>query len=92
MGNFLRLVYIHRSTARLADEDQKTWTFLQTEGGCHIIKPSREDAQDNDIFISLTGALYVVLNSGKDKGKVLKKHIPKDIAPSGFNIRIEEIQ
>ena len=92
MGKFLGLVYIHRSTARLADEDQKTRTFLQTKGGCHIIKPSREDSQDHDIFISLTGALYVVVNSRKDKGKVLKKHILKDIAPRGFNTRIEEIQ
>ena len=92
MGKFLGLVYIHRSTAGLADEDQKTRTFLQTEGGCDIIKPSREDAQDHDIFISVTGALYVVVNSRKNKGKVLKKHILKDIAPCGFNTRIEEIQ
>ena len=52
----------------------------------------REDAQDHDIFVSLTGALYVVVTSQKDKGKVLKKHILKDIAPSGFDARIEEIQ
>ena len=52
----------------------------------------RKDAQDHDIFVSLTGALYVVVTSQKDKGKVLKKHILKDIAPSGFDARIEEIQ
>ena len=52
----------------------------------------REDAQYHDIFIPLTGALYVVVNSRKDKGKVLKKHILKDIAPRGFDARIEEIQ
>ena len=45
--------------------------------------PPREDAQDHDIFISLTGALYVIVNSRKDKGKALKKHILKDIAPRG---------
>ena len=39
--------------------------------------PSREDAQDHDIFISLTGALYVTINSRKEKGKALKKHILK---------------
>ena len=54
--------------------------------------PSRKDAQDHDIFISLTGALYVTVNSWKDKGKALKKHILKDIVSSGFDARIEEIQ
>ena len=51
-----------------------------------------EDAQDYDIFILLTGALYVIVSSRKDKGKVLKKHILKDIAPCEFDTRIEEIQ
>ena len=55
------------------------------------MKP-REDAQDHDIVISLTGALYIVVNSRKDKGNALKKHILKDIAPRGFDVRIEEIQ
>ena len=53
---FLGLVYMHRSTAKLADKGQKTRTFLKAEGGCHKVT-SREDAQDHDIFISLTGAL-----------------------------------
>ena len=52
----------------------------------------REDAQDHDIFISITGALYVTVNSRKDKGKALKKHILKDIVPRGFDARIEENQ
>ena len=54
--------------------------------------PPREYAQDHDIFISLTGALYVTVNSRKGKGKSLKKHILKDIVPRGFDARIEEIQ
>ena len=54
--------------------------------------PPREDAQDHDIFISLTGTIYVNVNSRKDKGKALKKHILKDIVPRGFDVRIEEIQ
>ena len=56
--------------------------------------PSRKDAQDHDIFILLTGALYVTenVNSWKDKVKVLKKHILKDIVPCAFDTRIEEIQ
>ena len=54
--------------------------------------PPREDAQDQDIFISLIGALYVTVNSWKDKGKALKKHILKEIVPRGLDARIEEIQ
>ena len=54
--------------------------------------PHREDAQDHNIFISLTGALFVTVNSRKDKGKALKKHILKDIVPCGFEAKIEEIQ
>ena len=92
VGKFLGIVNIHRSTAKLASEDQKTRAFLQAEEGCHLMTPRRKDAEDHDIFISLTGALYVIVNSRKDKGKTLKKHILKDIVPSGFDARIEEIQ
>ena len=54
--------------------------------------PPKEDAQGEDIFISLTGTLYVIVNSRKDKGKALKEHVLKDIVPCGFDARIEEIQ
>ena len=43
-------------------------------------------------FLSFFGVIYVIVNSKKDKGKVLKEHILKDIVPRGFDIRIEEIQ
>ena len=92
VGKLLGLVNIHRSTAKLPDKDHKTRTFLQAEGGCQIMTPTREDAQDHDIFISLPGVLYVSVNSRKDKGKALKKHILEDIVPHGFDARIEEIQ
>ena len=88
VGKFLGLVHIHRSTAKLVDEDQRTRAFLQAEGGCHVITP-REDVQDHDIFISLTGTPYVTLNYRKDNGKALKKHILKDIVPRGVDVRIE---
>ena len=65
---------------------------MRVEGGIHSIDAPREDAQDHDIFISLTGALYVTINSKKDKGKALKKHILKDIVLRGLNARIEEVQ
>ena len=43
-------------------------------------------------FLSFFGVIYVIVNSKKDKGKVLKEHILKDIVPRGFDIRIEEVQ
>ena len=73
VGKFFGLVDIHRSMTKLADEDQKTWALLQAEGGCHVMTPPREDAQDKDIFILLTCALYVVVNFRKDRGKVLRR-------------------
>ena len=91
VGKLLGLVHIHRSAARLADKDQKTRAFLKVEGGCHDATPPKEDAQDCDVFISLTGALYVVVNSQKDRSKALKKYILKDIVPRGFDAKIEEI-
>ena len=66
--------------------------FLQVEGGTHSMGPPREDAQDHDVFIWLTGALYITIKSRKDKGKALKKHILKEIVPREFDSRIEEIQ
>ena len=62
VGKFLGLVHIHISMSKLTDEDQKTWAVLQAGIGCHIMTLPREDAQDH-IFISLTGALYVNVNS-----------------------------
>ena len=52
----------------------------------------REDAQYHDISISLTGALYLTVNSWKHKIKAPKKHILKGIVLHGFDERIKEIQ
>ena len=78
--------------AKLVNEDQKTRDILQAERGVHIMNAPKEDPQDHDIFISLTGALYVVVNSRQGKGKTLKKHILNDIVGCGFDARIEKIQ
>ena len=43
-------------------------------------------------FLLLFGVMYATVNSKKDKGKVLKKLILKDIVRRGFDTRIEEIQ
>ena len=92
IGRYLWTARIITSTAKLSEEDIRSRAFLQTEGGVCSIGPTKENAQDYDIFISLTGALYITVNSRKGKGKALKKHILKDIVPRGFDARIEEIQ
>ena len=43
-------------------------------------------------FLLLFGVMYTTVNSKKDKGKVLKKLILKDIVRRGFDTRIEKIQ
>ena len=45
-----------------------------------------------DKFLSLICTLYVLGNSQKNKGKVLKKHILKYFKPRGFDARTAEIQ
>ena len=45
-----------------------------------------------DKFLSVFGVMYFIIKSQKDKGKVLKRHILKDIVPRGFDAKIEEIQ
>ena len=92
IGRYLGIARIITSTAKLSEEDIRSRAFLQAEGGIRSIGPPGEDAQDHDMFISLTGALYVAINSQKDKGKALKKHILKDIVPRGFDVKIEETQ
>ena len=92
IGRYLWTARIITSTAKLSEEDIISRAFLQAEGGVCSIGPIKENAQDYHIFISLTGALYITVNSRKGKGKALKKHILKDIVPRGFDARIEEIQ
>ena len=92
IGQYLGIARISTSTTKLAEEDIRSRTFLQSEEGIRSMDPPREDAQDHDIFILLTGTLYVLVNSRKDQGKAFKEHILKDIVPRGFDARIEEIQ
>ena len=94
MLQYLRRAHIITSTTKLSEEDIRSRVFLQAEAGIYSMDPSRKDVQDHDIFILLTGALYVTVNvnSRKDKVKALKKHILKDIVPCAFDTRIEEIQ
>ena len=71
-GQYLGTAIIITSTAELPEEDLRARAFLQSEGGIHSMEPPREDDLDHDIFISLTGALYITENSRKTRAKHLK--------------------
>ena len=90
IGQHLGIARIITSTTKLSEEDIRSLAFLN--GGFAARIPPREDPQDHDIFILLTGALYVTVNSKKDKGKALNKHIMKHIVSRRFDAKIEEIQ
>ena len=51
--------------------------------GCWSGPKDQQNKTDN--FLSLTGTLYVIVNSRKDKRKALKEHILKDLVPRGFD-------
>ena len=59
----LGIAHIITSTTKLSEEDIRSQVFFQAEGEICSTEPPREDAQDHGIFISLIGALYVVVNS-----------------------------
>ena len=96
IGQYLGIAHIITLTAKLSGEGIRSRGSLRVEVGIHSMDPPPPappaPLQDPDIFILLTGALYVTVNSRKDKGKAVKKHILKDIVPRGFDVRIEEIQ
>ena len=52
----------------------------------------KDQQNKTDKFLSVYGVMYTIAYSWKDKGKVLKEHILKDIVPRGFDARIKEIQ
>ena len=57
IGRYLGIARIITSATKLSEEHIKFRAFLQAKGGIYSMDPHREDAQDHDIFISLTSAL-----------------------------------
>ena len=51
----------------------------------------KDQQNKTDKCLSVYGVMYVIVNSRKDKGKALKEHVLKDIAPCGFYPRIKGI-
>ena len=52
----------------------------------------KDHQNKTDKFLSFFMVIYVIVICKKDKGKVLKEHILKDIVPRGFDAKLEEIQ
>ena len=52
----------------------------------------KDHENKTDKFLSTFGVMYAIVKSQRDKGKVLRKHILKDIVPRGFDVKLEEIQ
>lgn len=64
-------------------------TIFSTINGC---SGPKDEKNKMDNFISVYVVMYVIVNFCKNKGKVLKEHILKDIVPRGCNAKIGEIQ
>ena len=52
----------------------------------------RNHQNETDKFLSAFGVMYVIVESQKDKDKVLRKHILKDIISRGFDAKLKILQ
>ena len=80
IGQYLAIARIITSTTKLAEKDMKSRAFLQVEGRGRGVRTTEVP----NMFVSITGALYLITNSRKDKGKVLKENILRDIILRGL--------
>ena len=93
MGKFLGLPQIEKSLVGLYKCEIRARNDFDPSHSTATGWPEPKDQQNKtDKFLSVFGVLYVIVNSWKDKGKVLKEHILKDIIPRGFDAKIEETQ
>ena len=93
VGIFLELPQIVNSIRSLdlceKRSREELGTIFSTINGC---SGPKDEKNKMDNFISVYVVMYVIVNFCKNKGKVLKEHILKDIVPRGCNAKIVEIQ
>ena len=89
VGKYLDLPQIYKSVEKLDECEMCTRNDFEPTQSTTLVN---HKGQPSDIFLSLTGVLYVIVNSRKDRGKELKHHILTDIIPRGFNNKIKELQ
>ena len=51
----------------------------------------KDQQNKTDKFLTFFGVMYVIANSQKDKDKVLRKNILKDVVLRGFDGKIEDL-
>ena len=89
-GRFLGLSNICMSIPEDMKRDQIARS--QFEKGVNLIYPLGKLKNPHDMFISVELALYIAMRSDKEKAKVARVYLLKDIIPRGFNKIIEEKQ
>ena len=89
VGKFLEIEDIRTSLNDLEKCEMLTRQELLPSRHETLLWPGPKDQQNKeDNFFSAFGVMYVIVNSKKDKGKVLKDHILKDIVPCGLDATI----
>ena len=85
VGKFLELSQIEKSFVGLDNCEIRARNDFDPT---HITTTGWSEPKDHqnktDKFFSAFGVMHVIIKSQKDKGKVLKKHILKDIVPPAF--------
>ena len=85
VGKFLGLKLIDTSVESLDKCEMPTWNGIKTTAhGTASWHGPKDHQNKTDKFLSAFGVMHVIIKSQKDKGKVLKKHILKDIVPPAF--------
>ena len=91
VGKFLEVAYIHTSLKGLDRVESRQRSVFGAD--CRSTtgwSGPKEEQNKTDIFLSVYGVMYVIVNSRKPKGKELREWILNEVIPRGFNKMIEE--
>ena len=92
VGKFLGLAKVLMSVKGLDTQEMSQRDDIKAMVSNPYPWPRPKDQQNKtDKFLSVFGVTYVIVNSRKDKGKALRKHILKDIVPRRFDAKIEDL-
>ena len=93
VGTFLDLPQIYKSLGKLDECEMLTRNYFEpTQSATPGWSGPKDQQNITDVFLSLTGVLYVIVNARKDRGKELKHHILTDVIPRGLNDKMKEQQ
>lgn len=93
VGEFLNLSNIHKSLKNLDEcESRNRSSFGSTWSTTPGWSGPKDQQNKTDVFLSVTGVIYVIVNSKKPRGRELKQWVLNEIIPRGLNKMIEERQ